>query len=155
MEDPVVEDLKCQTEEYRIWFSSQKRVSERCWDGEWKDQTSALGKVMWRQCLECTWWGWGGEKRQGKQQLLWDSKCLYCSENGKGWISKNEFVKKCNNWVDVLSLSPFLSPPPSLKFRIILPVWGQHNDFIWESTLPPCSVQVTHVKLNSLSPLPE
>ena len=84
---------------------------------------------------------------------LWDSKCLYCSKNGKGWISKNEFVK-CNNQVDVLSLSPSLSPPPSLKFRIILPIWDQHNDFIWESTLPPCSVQVTHVKLNSPSPLP-
>ena len=39
---------------------------------------------------------------------LWDSKCLYCSKNGKGWISKNEFVK-CNNQVDVLSLSLTLS----------------------------------------------
>lgn len=156
MWEPDCGRFKCQTEEYGIQYGSQKRVPERFWAGEWNDWTSALGRITWWQCLECTWDGGGRGRRgmtQGKEisrKLLRDSECLYCKKKKKTGKGKHFKGSICQMQQLSRCLPLFLSPhPPSLMFSIILPFWDQHSDFIWGSTLLPYSVHVTQVELNS------
>lgn len=45
-----------------VAFGSQKRVPKRFWVEGRNDENSALRRVMWWQCLECTRGGMGGKK---------------------------------------------------------------------------------------------